>query len=365
MSDVLVLTNRIPDFFQKFSREVFHDVEEQHEVTYVDRDESLLGTTYRFLRAVVTTNPDLVWVAGSGFATFFVTFFGKLLPQTTVVFYHNDFTYQHMRDFKEVGTVRLTIERIQERGPLELCDVVGTMTPYHEEYLREKGIRKPFFRIEHGVHTDTFKPGIGGEKREELGFAEDDLVVGVIGTFNRSRITGVMYGWTILEALAHVDSDEIKGLFVGGGEDLDYLESRAEELGVQDRVTVTGSVPHELLPEYVSTLDVAVLVKPDHPADKMTTTMKLPEYLAAGTYLIADDHAYASTILDPERASLLQYDGIKDEAFPERMAAELDTLVEDKDRVEAGKEYSREVALERFDYEGIRADVLERVNELI
>lgn len=364
MSDVLVLTNRIPGFFQKFSREIFGEMAEHHDVTYVDREESLLWTTVQFLAATLTRRPDVVWVAGSGFATFLVCLAALPLRNTTVIYYHNDFTYQHMRDFKEVPWLRLQIERIQEWGPVVLCDVVGTMTEYHEQYLRDKGCSKPFFRIPHGVNLGTFRPDIGDRVRADHG-VEDDLVVGVVGTFNRSKVHDVIYGWTVLEALPHVESDGVTAMFVGGGDDLDYLERRAEELGVADDVIITGRIPHEELAEYVAALDIAVLVKPDHPADKMTTTMKLPEYLAAGAYIVADDHAFAATVLDADRASLLPYEGIRDESFPPRLAAGLDDLAANPDRVAAGAAHSREVAEERFDYDKIRSDIRERIEDFM
>lgn len=363
MSRVLVLTNRKPSFFQEFSREIFGDVEDAHDVTYGDREGNLLATTLRFLWLLFSIRPDLLWIAGSGFATVFVCLFAKALPGTTVVFYHNDFTYQFMRDFKEVGWLRLQVERIQEGGPLRLCDVVGTMTEYHERYLVErKGIDGPFFRIQHGVDVEEFTPGGGESVRAEHGL-DDELVVGVVGTFNRSSVHDVIYGWTLLEALARPELADapVVGLLVGGGEDTDYLQRRIEELGIEDRVITTGYVDHDRLPDYLAAMDASLLVKTEHPADKMTTTMKLPEYLAAGTYVVADDHAFAATVVDGDHASLLPYEGYKDESFPGRLAEELASLAADRDRVAAGGRHSREAAERQFDYDRIRSHVLEGV----
>lgn len=364
MNDVLVLTNRKPSFFRKFSREIFTDVEDAHSVSYLDRQGTVVETTVRFLWGLLSGRPDLVWIAGSGFATFFVCLVGRLLPGTTVVFYHNDFTYQFMRDFKAVPRWRLLVERVQEGGPLRLCDVVGTMTPYHEEYLREKGIEKPYFRVQHGVDVEEFRPGVGADVREQMGIGEDELAVGVVGTFNRSEVHDTIYGWTLLEALAAPELDDVPvvGVFVGGGQDLEYVDRRVEQLGIEDRVVRTGYVDHDRLPAYLAALDVTLLVKADHPADKMTTTMKLPEYLAAGTYVVADDHAFAASVLDDEHASLLPYTGIRDDEFPARLASELATLADDPDRVAAGGEYSRQVAEAQFDYDRIRAHVLDGVD---
>jgi glycosyltransferase involved in cell wall biosynthesis len=232
------------------------------------------------------------------------------------------------------------------------------MTPYHERYLREKGIGNPFVRVPHGVDLDTFTPDGGESVRDDLGVG-DRLAVGIVGSFNRSEVHGTVYGWTLLEALADdaLADAPVVGVLIGGGDDLDYIEEKVADLGIEDRVVTTGRVPHEEIPDYIAALDVSLLVKTDHPADKMTTTMKLPEYLAAGTYPLVDANTYAATVLDDSSVSVLEYDGIRDPEFPGRLAEELAALVADRERVRAGGEYARSVAEERFDYDRIRADL--------
>lgn len=366
MSEVAVLTNRKPYFYVKFIEIIFEGLEEDHDVTHVTREDSVLQTTLAFLSTLLRGRPDMVIVVGSGFATFFSVVVGRLLPGTTVLFYHQDFTYQFMRDFKSVPRWRLWVEKLQEGVPLRVADIIGTMTPYHEQYLRQKGIYKPFVRIPQGAYLDEFSPEKGGQIREELDIDEDTLAICVVGSFNYAAKIDVIYGWVLLEALAQLDDDEpVVGVLIGGGEDQDYLEQRIQQLGIEEQTIQTGHIDHEKLSEYLGAMDVSMLVKPDHPADKMTTTMKLPEYLAAGTYLIADDHAHASTLLDADKASLLPYEGYKDEQFPERVATEIRNLVANPDRVSAGKEHSRHVAEAEFDYELLQDRIVEEIDKLI
>jgi glycosyltransferase involved in cell wall biosynthesis len=355
MSDVLILTNRQPYFYLKFIQEIFGGLESEHSVRHVERENSVPVTTLLFFRTLLAERPAVAVVVGSGFASVFAVALGRLLPGTTVVFYHQDFTHQLLRDFDDAPMWRQELERVQEGVPLRLADVIGTMTPFHEQYLREKGIEAPFLRIPQGAYLDTFRPERGHDIRENLGIDADELAVCVMGSFNYAEKLDVIYGWTLLEAIAELDEDTpIVGVLIGGGDDTDYLKERIRELGIQDRVVMTGHVDHREIPDYLGAMDIAMLVKPDHPADKMTTTMKLPEYLAAGNYMIVDNNAHASEILDPECSSVLPYQGLKDESFPHRVAEELRELVADPDRVEDGQRHSRNLATERFDYEDHR-----------
>lgn len=369
MADVLVLNNRKPYFFVEFVDIIFEEVEEHHDVTRLDREGSVLDTTRAFVTAFLWERPDAAVVVGSGFATFWVTLVGRILPSTDVVFFHNDFTYQYYRDFTEDAWLRTQVERLQEGGPLRLCDAVWTLTPYQEDYLREKkGISKPFIRVPHGVDVDEFRPDAEGrdEVREELDLDEDTLAVGVVGTFNRSDKHDIVYGWTVLRALAELDDDDdVVGVLVGSGDAMKYIRERAEELGISDRLILTGHVQHDRLPAYLAALDATVLAKQDHPIDKMTTTMKLPEYLAAGTYPIVDDHAYAQTILDHDVVGVLPFEGIKDEAFPGRLADHLRLLLDDRERLRAGQRHARAVAEERFDYETLQTEMREELESLL
>jgi len=369
MADVLVLNNRSPYFFVEFVDIIFDEVAAEHDLRRRDRGENVLHTTASFVGTMLRERPDVTVVVGSGFAAFWVTLVGLALPGTEVVFYHNDFTYQYYRDFAEGKWLRAQVERLQEGVPLRLCDAVGTMTPYHEQYLRErKGIDKPFVRIPQGAYLDVFHPEADAddEVRSDLDIDDDTLAVGVVGSLNLSEKHDVVYGWSVLEALAELDDDaDVVGVLIGSGDAIDYIRERAAELGIEDRLILTGHVDHDDLPAYLAALDVTVLAKHDVPLEKMTTTMKLPEYLAAGTYPIVDDHAYAQTILDHDKVGVLHYEGIRDEMFPRRMADHLAELSENPQCLREGQEHARAVAEQTFDYEALQTSVRTQLEALL
>ncbi|MDQ3619418.1 MAG: glycosyltransferase family 4 protein, partial [Actinomycetota bacterium] len=64
--------------------------------------------------------------------------------------------------------------------------------------------------------------------------------------------------FTLLQAAANLPRD-INVVFVGDGPDRTELERRARDLGLSDRVTVTGFVPHRLIPSVMAGCDLLVL----------------------------------------------------------------------------------------------------------
>lgn len=359
MVDILVLNNRSHEPIEEFLRKIFQKTSNNFDVKFIDRNWGLILTTLEFIINLLRTKPNAVWVVGSGFSSFFSVLLGKFIPGTTVVFFHNDFTYLRMRDIytsNEIGWVRLQVEKIQEGGPLYMADQIVTMSDYHEDYLTEKGVSKPFIRVPHGVNVDEFNPNIKSNLRSEW-MANNDLLVGIVATFNWSKSKDIGYGWSLVESLQYLQDEPVTGVFIGEGDGIEHLQRRAEELGVTDSTVFTGRVSHEEIPKYMATLDVGILVLTDHPADRMKPTLKLPEYLASGLYIVCDDNGVAASILDDCCSSILPYDGIRDGDFPKKLGEELQSLCLDSQRLAKGSNYSREIAEDYFAYEKLQETV--------
>jgi glycosyltransferase involved in cell wall biosynthesis len=106
---------------------------------------------------------------------------------------------------------------------------------------------------------------------------------------------GHLYAWkgvdVLLEALAVVP--EARGMIVGGhpGEpDLGRLRTRAEQLGIADRVSFTGLVEPPRVPALLR--QAALLVLPNQASaisTRFTSPLKLFEYMAAGRAIVASD----------------------------------------------------------------------------
>jgi len=92
-------------------------------------------------------------------------------------------------------------------------------------------------------------------------------------------------------------------LIVGDGPAAEGIRQRARELGVADRVTITGVVPRERIPEYVMAFDIAL--QPD--VVDYASPLKLFEYLALGRAIVAPDKPNIREVLaDRENAVLFE-----------------------------------------------------------
>jgi glycosyltransferase involved in cell wall biosynthesis len=90
-------------------------------------------------------------------------------------------------------------------------------------------------------------------------------------------------------------------LAVGDGPARAQIETRARELGVENRVRVTGVVGRDAMPEHVATFDIAL--QPD--VVPYASPLKLFEYMAMGCAIVAPDSDNIREILEHERDALL------------------------------------------------------------
>ncbi len=122
---------------------------------------------------------------------------------------------------------------------------------------------------------------------------------------------GHLYPWkgvdVLLEALAQLP--EVRGVIIGGHEkepDLARLKTRAERLGIENRVTFTGWVPPRAVPQLLGGADVVVLPNPASAiSTRSTSPLKLFEYLAAGRAIVASDLPSLREVLRHEVNGLL------------------------------------------------------------
>jgi len=97
---------------------------------------------------------------------------------------------------------------------------------------------------------------------------------------------GVIRHWHGLELLLEALSGlpETALLVVGDGPGRAAFEARAFDLGVANRIIITGRVPHNEMPDHMASMDVAVV--PDERTG-VASPMKLLEYMAMGRATVA------------------------------------------------------------------------------
>lgn len=117
--------------------------------------------------------------------------------------------------------------------------------------------------------------------------------------------TGFVRGWNAVHRLiAFVDAHrelDLHILVVGDGSARSSLEERARDLGISDRLTITGTIERDDVARHVAAFDVAVLPG----VTLYSSPLKLFEYLQLGRAIVGPDSENIREILTHEKNALL------------------------------------------------------------
>ena len=138
-------------------------------------------------------------------------------------------------------------------------------------------------------------------EREKLGFPKDEKIV---------VYTGHLYARKGVDVLADAATylQNVRFFFVGGT--LDDIEQFRSRWGNQKNIHVTGHVEHAQVPRYLRAADVLVIPNSAKNKDSkyFTSPMKLFEYMASGTPIVASDVPAIREILNERSAFLVEPD---------------------------------------------------------
>lgn len=105
------------------------------------------------------------------------------------------------------------------------------------------------------------------------------LVLGYVGVIGIQD--GVDYFIRTVEKLKNQhDRDDFRVVIVGHGPAADDLMKLAEQLGVADRITLTGMIPFPSVPRYIASFDICFTPDPSNDYNDSCTTIKTMEYMA-------------------------------------------------------------------------------------
>lgn len=124
--------------------------------------------------------------------------------------------------------------------------------------------------------------------RKELGLKDKKVII-YVGTMSRFRQLDFLLEVFKLVLGQYPDAHL---LMVGGGrtsEDIEWLERKAERLGIKTEVTMTGWVPRKKVPAYICGCQLGVSPVPVNRVYVNSSPIKLLEYLALGIPAVASD----------------------------------------------------------------------------
>lgn len=171
--------------------------------------------------------------------------------------------------------------------------------------------------ITNGAHPRTPIPEENLNRlRKQYGIHSNTIVIG---------FSGSMHLWHGIEQIKTLiinilsQHDEVKFLFVGGGGPV--AESIHSQLAHKDRIVFTGNIDFKYMPDHLALFSIAMAPYP--PMDLFYfSPVKLFEYMAAGTAIVAASIGQIQTILEHQETAMLYTPGDLDE-----MQSCLETLI--------------------------------------
>jgi glycosyltransferase involved in cell wall biosynthesis len=128
--------------------------------------------------------------------------------------------------------------------------------------------------VPNGADLDLFRFASGEQVRRQYGL-DAAVVVGFAGSLKPWH--GVI---DLVNAFAQLAGDP-RLLIVGDGPERAAIEGELGRLGIEQRVVLTGAVPHAKVPPYLAAMDIGVAPYREQP-DFYFSPLKVAEYLAAG-----------------------------------------------------------------------------------
>ena len=189
------------------------------------------------------------------------------------------------------------LARWTEHSCWRAADRVLPVTGVLAREIEQAGVpRSRIVVTPNGVDLARLKPISMDEAKRRLGLG-DNLVLGFVG-FVRD--------WHGLEHIVDLLKSEpalatARFLVVGDGPACAGLRARAEDLGVADRLIITGVFAHERLADYLSAIDITL--QPE--VTPYASPLKLFEYMAMGRAIVAPDTENIREILEDNVDSLI------------------------------------------------------------
>jgi glycosyltransferase involved in cell wall biosynthesis len=191
---------------------------------------------------------------------------------------------EELRAFGHNSMMVQIAERI-ERYVTRNADVVVVVNKVLEMRAKEWGAKKVY--VVPNYPPVDFRPTMSPIFKRQQGLS-DKRVVLFVGKFSPVECTFEMV--RTMADLLKQEKDMVL-VMVGDGPERSNIESFVKLQGISDKVLITGWIPHDLVPNWISIADVCVLPRrEDAPSAKFYSphsVRKVGEYLALGKPVIA------------------------------------------------------------------------------
>lgn len=187
------------------------------------------------------------------------------------------------------------IEKISSKW----TDVLVTITHEDFELAKKKMYAKQVMYVPGvGIDTKAFLPGadygtVRKAKREELGVSEKDILMLSVGELNKNKNHEV-----VLDAIAALNDKRIKYMIAGRGRLMDFLNQKAQELGIEDQLMLLGF--RSDVRDLFKAADIFV-----HPSFREGLSVAVMEAMASGLPVLCSRIRGNTDLIDEQKGGFL------------------------------------------------------------
>jgi len=183
------------------------------------------------------------------------------------------------RDENFQNTAKYRLMQLYEGITARHADRVITITAAMKEELMARGVPAEHIVIAYNsVDPERFLPRPPNKKlAKSLGIPDGVPVIGYVGSF--VDYEGLDDLITACAGL-HADGQEFHLLLVGDGAGFEDLKRQVEELGIASKTTMPGRVPHEMVEDYYSLIDIAPFPRKPWEVCELVSPLKPYEAMA-------------------------------------------------------------------------------------
>ena len=309
-----------------------------YQISIYYKPESRYVAIFYFIKRCYKEKPHILYIIDIGIATFVAGVFSKLFLGSNIVLDTGDIASDLMRVLWKVSNIEVEIVQILERFFWKICDVIIARGSLYTKYLKTRvQYRKKdrVYFLPDGVDTEKMHPVESIKLRKKLK-PKAEITIGTVGSIVWSEVLGICYGWEVVRAIGLLKDEPVKGIIIGNGNGVPILRDKIREFNIEDKIIFTGEIAHSELPEYLAVIDICLSSQTNDRIGNFRTTVKLPEYMACGKYILATRVGEAKFVLPEDM--LVDYYGKIDMGYPLRIAEKVRYILAHREVLEKGKE---------------------------
>jgi glycosyltransferase involved in cell wall biosynthesis len=257
---------------------------------------------------------------------------------------------------------KLPIVFFIENYNLKQASLIVVVSKAMKDELIKRGIDKNKILINpNGVDIEKFNPNIKAYDIKKKYGLENKIILGFIGTFgpwHGAENIVKAYG-ELLKEIPEIKS-KTKLLMIGDGVKIPEVKKYIKKYGIEDNVILTGLIPQEKAPKYLSVCDVLINATVPNPdgSEFFGSPTKLFEYMAMGKAIISSNLGQMREILENDKTAILVKGGDMDE-----LKIVMEKLIKDKKLREILSKNAREEVVKNYTWDKHVDRILKRIKK--